>query len=105
MGFVVAPRFRRVGSFGCLYFRDETSHARVHRRFEVMERLVSALPDTDVTFAQWTMQGEDRLQRIFSALMLADWISYAAALQGGVDPTPVALVEDFKAVLAGGASA
>jgi glucose/mannose-6-phosphate isomerase len=88
------------GSFGVLYFRDEASHPRVHQRFEVTERLVTALPDTDISFRQWTMVGEDRLQRVFASLMLADWISYAAAVMGGVDPTPVELVEAFKGVLA-----
>lgn len=97
IGFSKAP-----GSFGCLYFRDEASHPRIHQRFEVMGRLVGDDPHTDVTFREWTMLGEDRLQRVFSSLMLADWISWAAAITGGVDPTPVELVESFKAVLAGG---
>jgi hypothetical protein len=31
--------------------------------------------------------------------MFADWCSYSVGLMAGLDPTPVGLVEDFKARL------
>jgi hypothetical protein len=36
---------------------------------------------------------------VFAALLFADWCSYTLALLDGLDPTPVALVENFKEVL------
>jgi hypothetical protein len=49
-----------------------------------------------VRFRDWSMPGKTSLQRIFSAQLFANWCSYTRALLDGVDPTPVALVEDFK---------
>ena len=79
--------------YAVVYFRDPASHPAVHRRFETMREV---LEGTRIRFSVWEMRGESRLERVFSALQIADWISYYAALLAGVDPTPVALVEEFK---------
>jgi len=47
----------------------------------------------------WDMIGKTKLEKIFSTLMVMDWASYYLALKMGIDPTPVKLVEDFKAVI------
>ena len=39
------------------------------------------------------------LFKIFSSLLLGDWVSYYLALQYKVDPTPVAMVEEFKKMM------
>jgi glucose/mannose-6-phosphate isomerase len=49
-----------------------------------------------VKFLDWEMPGGNRVERVFAALMLADWVSYYLAVLEDVDPTPVALVEEFK---------
>ena len=50
----------------------------------------------NVAFRAWEMPGASRAERVFAALMFADWCSYYTALLGGFDPTPVPLVESFK---------
>lgn len=82
---------RAEAAFSILYLRDPESRPRVHQRFQVLR---DVLPDVD--FLEWEMPGSNRMERVFAALGLADWISYYAAILEGVDPTPVALVEDFK---------
>lgn len=83
--------------FALLYLRDETSHPRIHERFEVMRSVFAAEPSAAaVFFNEWGMRGETTLQRIFSALAFGDWCAYSLALLNGVNPTPVDLVEDFK---------
>ena len=79
--------------YAVVHFRDPASHPAVHRRFETMREV---LEGERISFSEWEMRGESRLERVFSALLTADWISYYAALLAGVDPTPVALVEEFK---------
>ncbi len=79
-----------------VYMRDPESHPRVHRRFEIVTQV---LANSNMTFLDWEMPGSNRLERVFAALTLADWISYYAALLRGVDPTPVKLVEKFKRLL------
>ncbi len=82
--------------YALVYFRDPGSHPRVHRRFETLKELLAG---GRLRFCEWEMRGASRLERVFSALMVADWTSYFAALLAGVDPTPVALVEEFKRLL------
>lgn len=86
--------------FTILYFADPESHPRVHRRFQVLRRV---LEGPRLSFLEWEMTGSNRLERVFAALTLADWISYYAAVLDGIDPTPVALVEEFKELLRQGA--
>jgi hypothetical protein len=52
-----------------------------------------------VSFTEWEMPGDSRPERVFSAMMFADWCSYTTALLDGFDPTPVGLVENFKQLL------
>ena len=82
--------------FTLLYFRDPESHAKVHRRFEIMRQVLAG---SNVATLEWEMPGSNQLERVFAALFVADWLSYFSALFGGIDPTPVALVEEFKQML------
>ena len=83
--------------FAIVYFRDPESHSRLDQRFDIVKRVLAA---PNMTLHEWEMPGSNRLERVFAALTLADWTSYFAALLRGVDPTPVALVEEFKRLLA-----
>jgi glucose/mannose-6-phosphate isomerase len=40
------------------------------------------------------------LFKIFSTLLLGDWVSYFLALEQKIDPTPVKIIEDFKGQMA-----
>jgi hypothetical protein len=42
------------------------------------------------------MNEKNILLKIFSNILLADWTSYYLALENGVDPIPVKIVEEFK---------
>ena len=79
--------------FTIVYLKDPASHPAVHKRFEVLEEVLAG-PRID--FIDWEMPGGSRIERVFAALTLADWVSYYMAVIEGVDPTPVALVEEFK---------
>lgn len=45
------------------------------------------------------IKNESLLFRVFSNLLLGDWVSYYLALEYKIDPTPVKMVEDFKKML------
>ncbi len=53
-----------------------------------------------MSFREWKIPGTSKIQKIFAALTFVEQCSYALALLDGLDPTPVALVESFKKVLA-----
>jgi len=79
--------------FSFVFLKDPSNHPRVKKRMEVMKRLMEAkgLPVHEVE-----MQGKTILQKMFSTLLLMDWASYYCALETGVDPAPVDMVEEFK---------
>jgi len=91
---------RGIGDFGILYLHDPASHPRIRERFNVMKKVFLREGLQNVAFREWEIPGETKIQRIFAAINFADWCSYTVALLDGVDPTPVALVESFKQVLA-----
>jgi glucose/mannose-6-phosphate isomerase len=85
-----------LGTFAVLYLHDPSSVPRIHTRFEVMREVFGGDRLDNVAFRSWEMPGSSRAERVFAALMFADWCSYYTALLGGFDPTPVPLVERFK---------
>ncbi len=42
------------------------------------------------------MEGNNFFSNVFYATLLGDWVSYYLALQNGIDPTPVEMVDEFK---------
>ena len=91
---------KAIGDFGILYLHDPASHPRIRERFNVMKKVFLREGLHNVALREWDIPGETKIQRIFAAINFADWCSYTVALLDGVDPTPVALVESFKQVLA-----
>jgi glucose/mannose-6-phosphate isomerase len=56
-----------------------------------------------VTTETISAHGASRLARLFSLVQLGAYVSCYLALLYGIDPTPVAAIQAFKANLAGGA--
>jgi len=42
------------------------------------------------------IKGDGVYNKMFNNILLADWTSYYLALEYGIDPTPVDIVEEFK---------
>lgn len=85
-----------LGTFAAVYLHDPSSGPRIRERFDVMRQVFARDRIDNVVFRSWEMPGSSRAERVFAALMFADWCSYYTALLGGFDPTPVPLVESFK---------
>lgn len=64
---------------------------RIARRMQVMQEVLAS-----VAFKTVDLAGADLLEEMFYAYLLADYSSYYLAGLYGVDPTPVAMVEEFK---------
>ncbi len=90
---------KAMAPFGILYLHDPASHPRIRHRFDIMKRVFEREMLHDVGFWEWSIPGETIIQRVFAASLFADWCSYTLALLDGIDPTPVALIENFKNVL------
>lgn len=81
------------GSFHVIMLRDPEDHPKNLKRFEITAELLRK-QGTSVEILD--MEGENVFNRMFDSILLADFASYALALENGVDPTPVDMVEDLK---------
>lgn len=76
--------------------RSNLEHARVQKRFEVTERLLSGKrPRTHVIEAE----GQTLLEQLVWTIAYGDFVSLYLALLNGINPTPVEYVEKFKKAL------
>jgi glucose/mannose-6-phosphate isomerase len=82
--------------FGVIEIRSNLEHPRVQKRFMVTEKLLSGRRPMPVVVEP---KGETYLQQLLWASMLGDFITIYLALLNNVNPTPVDLVEKFKAEL------
>ena len=73
-----------------LVFDDDFS--RIKKRATITKELITS---KGITATELEIKG-GFLPKIFSSLLLGDWISYYTALKKGIDPTPVDIIEDFK---------
>jgi len=73
--------------------RDETDPERMKKRIEITKSLISGHVGgiTEV----WS-QGESALARTMSLILFGDYLSLYLAALGGVDPTPVDIIEKLK---------
>lgn len=84
-------------NFYFLFFKDADDHPKIQKRMEVLEKLYGerGLPVTVLP-----LEGSSTLEKIFSSLLLADWVAYYTAQHYGVDPEQVPMVEEFKRLIA-----
>lgn len=80
-----------------LIIKDKDDHERTIKRMELTTSLLKK-KGVKVDFIE-TKEGS-LMFRMFSSLLLGDWTSYYLALNYKIDPTPVAMVEEFKAKMA-----
>ena len=76
--------------------RSNLEHSRVQKRFEVSARLLSGKrPAPEIV----EVQGDTVLKQLLWAVAFGDFVSLYVALLNGLDPSPVDLIEKFKAQL------
>ena len=80
-------------TFTAIFLEDDEQHPRVKRRIELTADVVAAAGSP---VERITSRGESRTERVLSLVLLGDLTSVYLAVLNGVDPTPVARIEDFK---------
>ena len=76
---------------------DRADHCRVQKQFGVTKQLMSSRVGAMVDL--WG-EGETLLARIFSLIFLGDLASIYLAILYQIDPTPIAMITDFKEEMA-----
>lgn len=82
-----------IGRYYCIILQDPDDHPRVIKRMKITKDI---LAEKGIEAEIIKMKGKTTLEKIFSTNVLADWASYYLALEYKQDPTPVAMVEEFK---------
>jgi glucose/mannose-6-phosphate isomerase len=98
-GFDVSASFAPIlGNFHIIFLTDESDHPQIRKRMRVMQELLTL---RNISNASFSLQSESQTElsiyeRVFRALLIADFVAIALAKQYGSDPERVALIEDFK---------
>ena len=82
--------------FYFLILRDIKDNPKVLKRMVVTEKLYK---DRGLPVETFELQEKDIWHKIFSSLLLADWVSYYTAVQYGLEPEQVPMVEEFKKLI------
>lgn len=93
-GFDMIERETELASkFKFIFLKDIADHQRVTTRMEVTKKI---LEKKGVEVIWIDLTEENRLLRIFSSIMLANWIGLNIAESANVNPTDVPTIEEFK---------
>ncbi|HUZ92674.1 MAG TPA: SIS domain-containing protein [Candidatus Paceibacterota bacterium] len=85
--------------FQFVFLKDVSDDRRIVKRMNVLEKLFR---DRGFKIEVVWLQGKTILQKVFTALVLADWTAYHSAKLYEVEPEQVPMVEEFKRLIARG---
>jgi len=84
--------------FYFLILRDPADNPKILKRMKVLEKLYQ---NRHLPMEIIELEGKEKYSwfKIFSSLILADWVAYYLALQYGLEPEQVPMVEEFKKLI------
>ena len=86
-----------LASISCIILRDKYDNERVKRRIEISKDIIK---DQVKEIIEVNSQGESYLARFYSLVYIGDYASVYLALEYGINPTPVKVIDYLKAQLA-----
>lgn len=96
-GFDVKSSSRKLSSnLYFIFIHDNEDHPRIIKRMKILERLYR---ERGLRVELVQMRGKGALDKVFSSLILADWIAYYSAQQYRLEPEQVPMVEEFKKLM------
>lgn len=97
-GFDVGESTRALSEkFHFIFLRDPLDEEKIRTRMDVLGKLYRerGLPVTDIE-----LKGKSPFEKVFSSLILADWIALYLGESYGVETEQVPMVEEFKGLIA-----
>ncbi len=83
-------------NFHVIILQDLQDHERILKRIRLT---TNAIKKAGAKVEIVNMKEGSHLFKVFSTLLLGDWVSYYVAIEHGIDPTPVKIVEEFKGLM------
>lgn len=87
------------GALSLVNLRHDHEHPQISRRFEYNERVMR---DQVSAVVNVHAEGEGQLAQLFDLMYIGDHVSLHLAAARGVDPGPIAVLDDLKAFLSAG---
>jgi len=81
------------GQFAVIFLKDKEDNEKIQKRIQITKQILSERASIAI---EVETVGESRLARLFSLVCLGDFISCYLPILGGIDPTPVAIIDLFK---------
>lgn len=85
------PQF--AGHFSFFLLTSPGEHPRIVRRFQLLREL---LTESGYGVKEVPLTGDNVLRKALSSLLLADWVSYYAAVERQTDPIAIPAIQNFK---------
>ena len=96
-GFDIKDATKELGNkFYFIILKDIEDNPKISKRMEVLEKLYK---ERNLRVEAIELKGKDIWHKIFSSLILADWVAYYTALGYGLEPEQVPMVEEFKKLI------
>ncbi len=93
-GFDVRESSRSLAdNFFFIIIKDRDDLPQIRKRMDILERLYL---DRNLPIEVLELIGDNHLQKIFSSLLIADWLALKTAKYYGLEPEQVPMVEEFK---------
>jgi glucose/mannose-6-phosphate isomerase len=86
-----------INKFYFIILKDKEDDKRIIKRMEILEKMYR---ERGLPIEILELKGKNVWYKIFSSLVLADWVSYYTALEYGQDPEKIPMVEEFKKLIA-----
>lgn len=83
---------RKMFDIGFIFLRSQFMRKRIKQRMIILKQQLEE--QYEVKYVD--LKGENLLQELFDAILLADYVTLHMAKKYGVDPAPVPMIEDFK---------
>ncbi|MEI8174513.1 MAG: SIS domain-containing protein [bacterium] len=96
-GFDVKDSTKELDSkFYFIVLKDSDDNPKILKRMKILEKLYK---DRKFPVQSLDIKGKDMWHKIFSSLVLADWVAYYTATQYGLESEQVPMVEEFKKLI------
>lgn len=82
--------------FYFIFLKDNDDHPQVQKRMEVIKKLYE---NRNMPVEIVEMEGKNRLEKIFTCLLIADWSAVNIAKYYGLESEQVPMVEEFKKLI------
>src|SRR3989338_361925 len=96
-GFDVKDASRHLSEkFHFVFLKDDDDHPQVQKRMDITAKLYR---DRNLPVEILMLQGQSRVEKMFSSLVLADWTAYHTGEGYGLETEQVPMVEEFKGLI------